>query len=251
MANIGPSTPHPFIQILSHGKGKKCIPRIFRHLDDQQRLTMLTLIVINLDALDVVHSAYPSPDGSPLTTQIKEEIELWLAAVQPPLFSYINEAPLGIIIGMIGLVLDRTHVQALVRTKIGTNLLIVLLSRAEILVQNLPSSNQDVNQWSETYNRLFDAVEPVLPAIFPAPSSANPESHIAAADDVHIWQFLAAMGVGASPDQQQRLVLGVKDRVMMTVGVCRTLPADMRERREGEVNLFLRAIGLDVGLLSG
>ena len=59
------------------------------------------------------------------------------------------------------------------------------------------------------------------------------------------------MGVGASPDQQQRLVLGVKDRVMMTVTVCRTLPQEMRERREGEVNLFLRAIGLDVGLLSG
>ena len=67
---------------------------------------MLTLIVINLDALDVVHNAYPHPDGTPLPNAVKDEIELWLAAVQPPLFAYINEAPLGIIIGMIGLVLD-------------------------------------------------------------------------------------------------------------------------------------------------
>ena len=248
------STSHPFIQILSHGKGKKCIPRIFRHLDDQQRLTMLTLIAIHLDHLDVVRDAYPAADGAALPPLVKEEIELYLAAVQPPLFSYVNEAPLGIIIGLIGLVLERTHVQSLVRTKVGTNLLIVFLSRAEILVQGLPSAqeNPDAAQWSETYNRLFDAIEPVLPAIFPPTStSTSPENHIAAADDVHIWQFLAAMGVGASPDQQQRLVLGVKDRVMMTVGVCRTLPQEMRERREGEVNLFLRAIGLDVGLLSG
>lgn len=214
---------------------------------------MLTLIVINLDSLDVVHNVYPSLDGAPLPTAVKEEIDLWLGAIQPPLFAYINEAPLGIIIGMIGLVLDRTHVQSLVRTKVGTNLLIVLLARAEILVQNLPNAgaNADVAQWGDTYNRLFDTVEPVLPAIFPAPSAASPENHIAAADDVHIWQFLAAMGVGASPDQQQRLVLGVKDRVMLTVAVCRTLPHEMRERREGEVNLFLRAIGLDVGLLAG
>ena len=72
---------------------------------------------------------------------------------------------------------------------------------------------------------------------------------MAAADDVYVWQFLAAMGVGASPEQQQRLVIGVKDRVMETVGVSRTLPDEMRNRRLGDVNLFMRAIGLDVELL--
>jgi DNA topoisomerase 2-associated protein PAT1 len=38
---------------------------------------------------------------------------------------------------------------------------------------------------------------------------------------------------------------------METVAVARTLPADggMRDRRLAEVNLFMRAIGLDVELL--
>jgi DNA topoisomerase 2-associated protein PAT1 len=66
---------------------------------------------------------------------------------------------------------------------------------------------------------------------------------------MYIWQFLAAMGVGASPEQQQRLVIGVKDRVMETVTVSKALPAEMAGSRLSNVNLFMRAIGLDVELL--
>ena len=99
----------------------------------------------------------------------------------------------------------------------------------------------DWQQWTGLYNRLFDVIEPVLPYLFPG--SINDT------DDMYIWQFLAAMGVGASPEQQQRLVLGVKDRVMETVSVSKALPADMASARTANVNLFMRAIGLDVELL--
>ncbi|KAK5713848.1 DNA topoisomerase 2-associated protein pat1 [Elasticomyces elasticus] len=246
-----PTAPHPFIQILSHGKGKEAIPRVFRHLDDQQRLTMLTLIVIHLDILDVIRDAYPPADNTPIPSRVKEEVELFGLAVMPPLFSYVNEAPLGIIVGLLGLVLDRVHLQGIVRTKIGVGMLTMLISRAELVKQQPPpsssqqqQSDEDRLQYAALYNRLFDTVEPVLPYLFPT------DTNISASDDVHVWQFLAAMGVGASPeDQQQRLVVGVKERVMETVAVSQGLPEGMRERRLGEVNLFMRAIGLDVELL--
>lgn len=217
---------------------------MFRHLDDQQRLTMLTLIVIHLDSLDVIRNAYPPADNTPLPAAIKEEVELFGQAIMPSLFSYVNEAPLSIIIGLLGLVLDRVNTQAIVRTKIGVSVLTMLISRAELVKQHTTSSHtdEDWNQWSELYSRLFNQVEPVLPYIFGNESVNN-------GDDVHVWQWLAAMGVGASPDQQQRLVLGVKDRVMETVGVCKTLPEEMSGRRLADVNLFMRAIGLDVELL--
>lgn len=236
------SMPHPFIQILSHGKGKKAIPRVFRHLDEQQRLTMLTLIAIHLDILDVIRDAYPAADNSSMPARVKEEVELFGQAVMPPLFSYVNEAPLEIIIGLLGLVLDRTHVQAIIRTKIGVSILTMFISRAE-LVKPQTQGTSDWQQWSDLYGRLFDTVEPVLPYLFPT------DTNVSASEDVHVWQFLAAMGVGASPDQQQRLVLGVKDRVMETVAVSKTLPEDMSQKRLGDVNLFMRAIGLDVELL--
>ncbi|KAK0311324.1 DNA topoisomerase 2-associated protein pat1 [Friedmanniomyces endolithicus] len=250
--DANPTSPHPFIQILSHGKGKKAIPRVFRHLDDQQRLTMLTLIVIHLDILDVIRDAHPPADNTPLPARVKEEIELFGQAVMPPLFSYVNEAPLNIIVGLLGLVLDRVHVQSVVRTKIGVGMLTMLVSRAELVKQqpanptntHQQQQEEDRHQYATLYTTLFDTLEPVLPYLFPT------DTTLAASDDVHVWQFLAAMGVGASPeDQQQRLVLGVKERVMETVAVSRGLPEEMRERRLGEVNLFMRAIELDVELL--
>ena len=162
----------------------------------------------------------------------------------PPLFTYVNDAPLNIISGLLGLVIDRVNVQFIIRTKIGVSMLTMLISRAELIKQtsNNNVTDSDWSQWNQLYGRLFDLAEPVLPYIFSTESVNNSE-------DVHVWQFLAAMGVGASPEQQQRLVLGVKDRVMETVGVSKTLPPDMASRKLGEVNLFMRAIGLDVDLL--
>ena len=52
------------------------------------------------------------------------------------------------------------------------------------------------------YKRLFDALEPILAHIFPG--------SIHSGEDVYVWQFLAAMAIGGSPEQQQRLVLGVR-----------------------------------------
>lgn len=202
---------------------------------------MLTLIVIHLDILDVIRDAYPPADNSAIPARVKEEVNLFTQAVIPPLFSYVNEAPLNIIIGLLGLVLERTQVQAIVRTKTGLSILTMLISRAELLKQSAPVS--DFEQFSDLYNRLFDTLEPVLPYLFPT------DGPVSASEDVHVWQFLAAMGVGASPDQQQRLVLGVKERVMETVGVSKTLPEEMSQKRLADVNLFMRAIGLDVELL--
>lgn len=202
---------------------------------------MLTLVVIHLDILDVIRDAYPPADNSPIPARVKEEVNLFTQAVIPPLFSYVNEAPLNIIIGLLGLVLERTQIQAIVRTKIGVSMLTMLISRAELLKQSAPAS--DFQQFADLYDRLFDTLEPVLPYIFPT------DGPVSASEDVHVWQFLAAMGVGASPDQQQRLVLGVKDRVMETVGVSKTLPEEMSLKRLADVNLFMRAIGLDVELL--
>ena len=92
-----------------------------------------------------------------------------------------------------------------------------------------------------TYNNFFNLIEPILPYMFPGSVSSG--------EDMYVWQLLAALGIGATPDQQQRLVLAVKDRVMDTVAVAKTLPVDLSTQRLQNVNLFMRSIGLDVELL--
>lgn len=223
------------------------MPRVFRHLDEQQRLTAITMIFVSLDQLDVVRNALPNPSNpeAPLPLRVREEIDLFSQTVMPALFASVGEAPLSIIAGIIGVLIDRTNVPLISLTKIGVSVLTMVLSRAEVLreSQTPPTNSQEWPQWNDLYNSLFDLIEPALPHIFPG--------KVTEADDVHVWQFLAAMGVGASPEQQQRLVIGVKERVMESVRVCRTLPREMGDVRLGHVNLFMRAIGLDVELLGG
>ncbi|KAL4788706.1 topoisomerase II-associated protein PAT1 [Aspergillus varians] len=236
------STPHPFIAFLSYPKGKKAIPRIFRHIDQEQRITILTMIVVHLDSLDVVRRAHPVPGEIQPSVAVREAIDLFSQAVMPSLLGYVSEAPFNIIIGLLGLVITQTHVQFIARTRIGLGILTMLLSRAEIVKEAGQASEGDWQQWVEKFNVLFDTLEPTFGDIFP--------SSISTGDDMYVWQFLAATGIGASPEQQQRLVIAVKDRVMETVTHSKTLPADMASQRLGNVNLFMRAIGLDVDLLS-
>lgn len=85
-------------------------------------------------------------------------------------------------------------------------------------------------------------LEYTLPNIFPG--------SVTSGEDVYVWQFLAAIGIGASQEEQQRLVTSVRDRVMGTISMAKTLPAEMGKQRLDNVNLFMRSIGLDVELLT-
>ncbi|KAK5275035.1 DNA topoisomerase 2-associated protein pat1 [Exophiala xenobiotica] len=237
----GSSVTHPFIAFLSFAKSKKAVPRIFHQIDQEQRVTMLTMIIVHLDQLDVVRDARLAPGDSQPPLHVREEIELFSQAVMPCLMGYVSEAPVNIVIGLLGLLLDHTNVIQVVHTKIGLAMMTMLLTRAEIVKESGVVADQEWQQWTTLYNRLFDVLEPVLGSIFPAAVNAG--------DDMYVWQFLAAVGVGASPEQQQRLVIGVKDRVMETVQQSKALPPDMSSVRLGNVNLFMRAIGLDVEML--
>ena len=199
------------------------------------------MIAVHLDNLSVVANAVAIP-GEPLSLAIREEVELFVHQVLPPLFAHIDESKLNIVIGLLGLILDRTNLHVVARSQVGMSLLTILISRAELLKQTNPEEDTGLwEHWTDLYNRLFDTIEPVLPLIFPGTVNDT--------DDMYVWRFLAAMGVGASPEQQQRLVIGVKDRVMETVAVSKALPADLGSARLANVNLFMRAIGLDVELL--
>ena len=193
---------HPFMAFLSYPKGKKAIPRIFSHLDKEQRLTVVTIIMIQLDSLDVIRSAQPSESGKQDPSTVREQVDLFLQTVMPSLFSCVTEAPLSVIIGLVGLIIERVSVTAVVHSRVGLEILTMLLSQAEIIRKAEATDPEEWEQWLGVYNRLFNTVEPLLPSVFPGSISTS--------QDVYVWQFLATIGTGANPEQQQRLVLSVK-----------------------------------------
>lgn len=238
---IGATVPHPFIAFLSCAKGKKAIPRIFPHLSFEQRTTILTMIVYHLDQLDVVQGAAVTDDDTTLNSRMRENIELFLSTVMPSLMQYFNDTGLDIVDGVLNLIATKLNLDLIARTRIGVSLLTLILSRTVLLKQTGAGNPEQWEKWEQTFDILFSRLEPSLPYMFPGSVNAG--------IDVYVWQFLAAMGVSANHDQQTRLVLAVKDRVLDTVALSKTLPPAMATERLASVNLFMRAIGLDVELL--
>ncbi|KAL1902477.1 DNA topoisomerase 2-associated protein pat1 [Sporothrix stenoceras] len=240
---IGEFPVHPFIAFLSFPKGKKAIPRVFRHLSDELRATVLTMIVVHLDQLDIVRNAQVTSDnaqGTGPNAALREEIELFTLTVVHTLFNFMSELQLDMVTGVLGLITN-LKVDVIARSRIGASMLTTILSRAELIKQAAGGTREQWQSWEITYNNFFNALEPVLPYMFPGTVSSG--------EDMYVWQLLAALGIGATADQQQRLVLAVKERVMDTVAVAKTLPVDLSAQRLQNVNLFMRSIGLDVELL--
>ncbi|PNY27159.1 DNA topoisomerase 2-associated protein pat1 [Tolypocladium capitatum] len=238
---IGATVPHPFIAFLSCAKGKKAIPRIFPHLGFEQRTTILTMIIYHLDQLDVVQGAAVVDGDTNLNSRMRENIELFTSTVMPCLMQYFNDTGLDIVDGVLSLIATTLNVDLIARTRIGVSMLTLILSRAVLLKQTGAGNTEQWEKWDQTFEVLFTKLEPSLPFMFPGSVNAGV--------DVYVWQLLAAMGVTATHDQQTRLVLAVKDRVLDTVALSKTLPPAMAADRLGSVNLFMRSIGLDVELL--
>jgi DNA topoisomerase 2-associated protein PAT1 len=143
---IGATAVHPFIAFLSFSKGKKSIARVFRHITLEQRTTILTMIVVHLDQLDVIRQAQLLSGQSLLSAKTRENIELFSSAVLPSLFAYLGEAGLDIVNGVLGLVLNG-NVDIIARARIGVSLLTMVLSRAELIKQAGEVNEQEWEQW--------------------------------------------------------------------------------------------------------
>ncbi|GAA5914092.1 hypothetical protein JCM6882_001845 [Rhodosporidiobolus microsporus] len=302
-------TPHPFVSILALTKGKRILPRAIRHLSPEQTLTLLTLIVATFDTLDVVVDS-PKLDQLPTATataanststatqrkQVADKTEALLAALVPPVMAVVGQAPLRMVTGMLGLLMDRNDVNKVVRSKPGLAFLTILLSRAEGIKQaHLAAGDQapdgadaDLSQWHRTFTHLFAVLSTPSPstsgysapllALFPstrlvaslpfgflASSSSLSTASLGAlnlrpeadGDDEPVWRFLAAVAVCADPEQQQQLVMGVRDKVVENVkgaravegGKVKGVGAEVAGAKLRNVNLLLHALSLDASMI--
>lgn len=242
MDNVDDSQLHPFIQLLQYAKGKKLIPRLYRTLSTERRLTLVTMIVAHLDLLDVVRLARYDESGN-LPNDIREDIDLFSQTVLPPLLVFTSNASMKIVVGLLNMLLERNHIHLICMSKVGLSFMTMFISRAEILKQGDQGDQAESDAWYSLYNRMFSIMEGKFGYIFP------PLSH--QVDEIYPWQFLAACAVSASPDQQHALVNEARDRVLDNVQSSKSLPHELAEVKRSNVNLFLNAIGLDASQLEG
>ncbi|KAI8877390.1 hypothetical protein K501DRAFT_42489 [Backusella circina FSU 941] len=272
IAESNDTTPF-LISLLSIAKGMKLIPRIFRQLSNDQSLTMLTVIITHFSKLVVCRNViYPGTAVADVDEAKKQvfvtfdNVELFMNATAPPLLRVIAEAPLSIVIHLFQLLITKNNVAMVAQTKPGLAFLTMLLSRAEILkqgggvLQGLSAPTpEELAHWQELYSSLFDTLRNRYITTFPSlyylvpliPNTPMIQLSLSV-DDIYVWQFLAAMAVGASMEQQHILVTEVRDRVMENIVLAKSnrLPLDQASHRIANVNLFLHALGLDASQVS-
>lgn len=235
---------NPFIELLRHNKGKRLIPRIFRHLNLTQRLTILTRIVNHLDTLDVIREgAYV--DGEDLKPQAKESVEIFLQTVLPPVVHLISESEFGVVIGLLEILLTSNDVVHVSRTKTGLSILTVLISQAEFISQDSNNSNgdgpspavdeSDLATWKITFDALFQSLQGHLASLFPPRR----------VDDSYVWHFLASLALAASLDHQRVIVDEVREKIFGVMAEAKALPPEMGVQKITNLNLFLNVMGLN------
>lgn len=79
-------------------------------------------------------------------------------------------------------------------------------------------------------DHLFELLAPYFNTLFPPGSQAEQP----------VWQFLAALALHASTEQQQILVASLREKVLENVTIAQNymIPEDEQKARLGNVNLF-------------
>ncbi|CED85194.1 Uncharacterized conserved protein [Phaffia rhodozyma] len=260
------SFPHPFISILGPLKGKKLFPRLLRHLNPSQVLTVFTLLLACFSQIDVVWDAPPPlPPYTREQAAREKDTDAFLSSVIPAFLSVLDKCELRMVAGMVGLVVQRCNVVQIAKTRPGVVLLTVLLSRAEVLKHGTAEQSpdpSDIQQWQQAFDGLFVRIASYLPTVFPSANVSSafvPQLYMAKNHggidllDMPVWQMLSSFALHANMDQQQTLVAELRDKVIEGVVAAKQgwVDEETAVRKVANVDLFLHALGLDSGMITG
>ncbi|ODQ67356.1 hypothetical protein NADFUDRAFT_81861 [Nadsonia fulvescens var. elongata DSM 6958] len=237
----GPSQVHPFIAMLSYNKGMKLIPRIFRHINKEQRLTILTMIVAHMSSLEVIRQgSYTTVENNEqsndLPLRVREAIELFSQTVLPPLVHFISDTSYSIVVGLLGILMDRNDISYIATTKTGLAFLTVFISRAELISQEGNVTQSELELWNTTFDNLFRSLHGHLSSIFPSSNNI---------DDSYVWQFLASVALAAKLEHQRIMVDEVRDSIFGAMNEAKLLSPEHSHQKIANLNLFLNVMGLN------
>ncbi|KIK60307.1 hypothetical protein GYMLUDRAFT_200380 [Collybiopsis luxurians FD-317 M1] len=261
MLPLATSTPHPFISLLSAAKGKKILPRVTRHFDQQRMNTLLTLLIACFSQLDVVAHAtiLDQFEDTPERADVERQTQAFLTSVLQSILPIIVKGNLRLVCGLVGLLMHGQDVVAIAKTRPGVALLTLFLTRVEVIrqgeVDEIPTQD-DFAQWQLMFDHLFQLLTPEFPLLFPSTRMSvhlpRDQLHINVPGtdslDQPVWQFLAALALQASSTQHQVLVASLREKVLDNVVSAKkgwVVDEEERAAKLANVDLFLHALGLD------
>ena len=189
----------------------KILLRLFKFLTREQILTIVTLIMSNLENLLVIkNGSYTTYPNKKVPENIVKLVEAYTLTFSKVLMNAVLDFKFNEIIGLLVILIEHNNVSFVSTTKIGLSILTTLLSRAELIIGEGSISATDLSEWSSCYDELFTSLESRIAAIFPP----NPEDvDDGSSGENYIWQFLATLSLGGKLSHQRIIVDEVRDEI--------------------------------------
>ncbi|CAL9733365.1 DNA topoisomerase 2-associated protein Pat1p [Monosporozyma servazzii] len=270
----------PFISMLSFDKGVKIMPRIFNFLDKEQKLKLLQTFFSELSHLNIIIISSYKTNPTPTDAQLKK-IDLFQTVFLKIIVSFLSNSSNFIeIMSLLLHLIKNNNVSFISTSKIGLNLITVLISRAALIRQDSNRSTvlstPEISTWNEIYDKLFTALESKIANVFPPkeyidtiidvsqPKNISPVTHYY--DEAYIWQFLASLALSGKLNHQRIIIDEVRDEIFGTINQAEALKEHLqqqqansdpnvsiintdeimyrREKLYQDLNLFLNVMGL-------
>ncbi|CAR21319.1 deadenylation-dependent mRNA-decapping factor PAT1 [Lachancea thermotolerans CBS 6340] len=266
----------PFISILSFDKGVKIMPRIFNFLNKEQKLKLLYCFFSELSHLNIIVTSSYKTNPDPSDSQLKK-IELFQSVFLKIIVSFLSSSAEFLeVLGLLLALVKNNNVSFISTSKIGLNLVTVLISRAALIKQDVSRgsvlSSVEASSWNEIYDKLFTALETKLAAVFPpeeytskvvaTSSNGTPTSATVGQssghqfyDQSYIWQFLASLALSGKLNHQRVIIDEIREEIFGTISraeqLVKNVPVEeqqialyQRDKLYQDLNLFLNVMGL-------
>lgn len=234
---------NPFIQCLNYAKALKILPRLFKFLTREQILTIVTLIMSNLENLTVIKDgSYTTYEDKKVPERILKVVDINSLTLSKVLMNAVQDFKFNEIIGLLLILIQHNVVSFVSTTKIGLSILTTLLSRAELMRGEGKISATDLSEWTSCYDELFTALESRIAAIFPP--------GIGDVEDDYVWQFLATLSLGGKLSHQRIIVDEVRDEIFGVMSRAKAIDnSDManlykKQNMLNNLNMYLVVMGL-------
>ena len=267
---------YPLVSMLSFDKGVKIMPRIFNFLNKDQKLKLLQTFFSDLSHLNIILLSSYKTNPKPTEAQLKK-IDLFQTIFLKIIVSFLSANSNFIeIMDLLLHLVKNNNVSFISTSKIGLNLITVLISRAALIRQDTARSNvlssSEISTWNEIYDKLFTSLESRLAAVFPPreyidgivqitkdgkkgsqqqqQQQQQQLQHYYYYDQAYIWQFLASLALSGKLNHQRIIIDEIRDEIFDTINLANSLGSgneDMlygREKLYQDLNLFLNVMGL-------
>lgn len=259
----------PFISMLSFDKGIKIIPRIFNFLDKSQKLKLLQTFFSELSHLNIIIISSYKTNPEPTSNQLKK-IDLFQSVFLKIIVSFLSSNATFIeIMGLLMHLIRNNNVSFISTSKIGLNLITVLISRAALIKQDISRSNSlsspAISTWNEVYDKLFTNLETKLSLVFPPKeyvkhvieindqTNSDPSTNNFY-DQAYIWQFLASLALSGKLNHQRIIIDEIRNEIFGTINLAEefgkleqqdpTKPGYRKQKLYQDLNLLLNVMGL-------